>query len=141
MEYSGVPRSRTSVSAEAYGEWNQKKAFEPKVHKKSDSERERLEKILRESFLFAGLPKGDMKTVVDAMRSVNVKAGSQLISQGDDGNELYVVESGELQCFVQTGNGGERAVSTVKAGEIVGELALLYNCPRAASVRWLKIFK
>merc|ERR1719387_2772323 len=69
------------------------------------------------------------------MKSVAVQNGSQLIQQGDDGDNLYVVESGVLQCYVKMGKYGERKVSTVNAGEIVGELALLYNCPRAASVR------
>jgi cAMP-dependent protein kinase regulator len=135
-EYTGgKQKARTSVSAEAYGAWNKKLEFQAKVYAKSPAERETLEKILRESFLFSGLPKEDMNTVVDGMKSESVKAGATLIQQGDDGNELYVVESGTLNCFVNTGSGGEKQVMTVKTGEIVGELALLYNCPRAASVR------
>jgi cAMP-dependent protein kinase regulator len=69
------------------------------------------------------------------MRVKNIKSGQTVINQGEDGNELFLVESGVLQCFVKTGGGGERVATTVKAGEIVGELALLYNCPRAATVR------
>merc|ERR1719487_3213044 len=43
---------RSSVSAEAYGEWNKKKAFTPPVYAKSDSQKQRIRDVLGKSFLF-----------------------------------------------------------------------------------------
>lgn len=59
-----------------------------------------------------------------------------MIKQGEDGNELYVVESGELDCFkLFSGNEEETYLKTYQPGESFGELALLYNAPRAATIR------
>ena len=57
------------------------------------------------------------------------------IQQGDDGDFLFVIETGSLEGYIkdrETGN--EKMVKRCEAGDAFGELALLYNCPRAASV-------
>merc|ERR1719352_1103889 len=57
------------------------------------------------------------------------------IKQGDDGDFLFVIESGTLECYIKNKETGEeKMVKKVEAGDAFGELALLYNCPRAASV-------
>lgn len=49
---------------------------------------------------------------------------------------LYVVDSGELECFKRFEEGGEeKYLKTYVRGESFGELALLYNAPRAASIK------
>ena len=49
--------------------------------------------------MFSGLSKPDIEVVLDAMDSKHVQGGQRVITEGDSGNELYVVESGILQCF------------------------------------------
>jgi len=64
------------------------------------------------------------------------KAGEFVIKQGDPGDDLYVVESGELDCFkVFNSEEGEKYLKTYLKGEVFGELALLYNSPRAATIK------
>lgn len=128
--------ARASVSAEAYGAWNQKKAFTAPVHPKSDEQKARLRGVLMKSFLFAALEGGkEMDTVIGAMLEVNCEAGKRLITQGEDGDYLFVIEEGTLECKIQPKDGGdEKVVKTCTAGDAFGELALLYNCPRAAHV-------
>merc|ERR1712232_1016365 len=46
----------------------------------------------------------------------------------------FVIESGKLDCLIKMPDGSEKNVKTCEAGDVFGELALLYNCPRAASV-------
>jgi len=58
-----------------------------------------------------------------------VKKGVSAITQGEWGDNLYVVESGEFHVFV---NGNK--VATRAKGSLFGELALMYNSPRAATV-------
>merc|ERR1740130_708037 len=65
---SQMGTGRASVSAEAYGQWNQKKAFTPPVHPKSDEQRERIKGVLSKSFLFQSLEDQDTKTVLDAVK-------------------------------------------------------------------------
>lgn len=130
---SQMGRARQSVSAEAYGQWNQKKSFTPPVHAKSDEQKTRLVSTLKKSFMFASLEGQDIDTIVLAMREVNMVSGQRVIKEGDDGDFLFVIEKGHLDCM-KIIDGDERVVKTCAPGDVFGELALLYNCPRAASV-------
>lgn len=126
-------KARASVSAEAYGEWNTKKAFVAPVIAKTDEQKERLKGCLSKSFLFSSLEDQDMTIVIGAMKEVNANAKERVINQGDQGDFLFVIESGKLDCIIKV-DGQDKVVKTCEAGDAFGELALLYNCPRAASV-------
>jgi len=125
--------ARQSVSAEAYGQWNQKKAFTPPVIAKTDEQKDRLTKTLEKSFMFASLEAKDMNTIIMAMNEKNFEKGTKVIKEGEDGDYLFVIEKGSLDCIKQINN-EEKVVKTCNPGDVFGELALLYNCPRAASV-------
>jgi len=127
QSHSKAPR--TSVSAEAYGEWNARKAFVAPVISKTDEQKDRLKKCLVKSFLFSSLDANDLGIVIGAMKEVVAEAVQRLINQGDAGDFLFVVESGKLDC-IKDGT----VVKTCMTGDVFGELALLYNNPRAASV-------
>eukprot|EP00957_Ditylum_brightwellii_P188401 14342536-Ditylum_brightwellii.AAC.1 len=62
------------------------------------------------------------------MDEYSVVAGDDIIKQGDIGDYFYVIESGSVKFTV---DGAE--VGKAKSGDGFGELALLYNCPRAAT--------
>lgn len=126
-------RSRASVSAEAYGSWNMKKEFVAKVIAKTDQQKARIREVLGSSFMFSALDEKEMSVVVDAMSEVIAEVDETLIEQGDDGDFLFVIETGKLDCVKKTGD-VSAVVKTCEAGDVFGELALLYNCPRAASV-------
>mmetsp|Transcript_4111 Transcript_4111/g.4700 ORF Transcript_4111/g.4700 Transcript_4111/m.4700 type:complete len:406 (-) Transcript_4111:223-1440(-) len=126
-------KTRTSVSAEAYGEWNAKKAFTPPDYPKSDDQKQRLKETLNKSFMFSALEEKDMQLVLGAMKECKVEAGEKVINEGDNGDFLFVIEKGTLNC-TKSLNGEDKVVKTVNEGDVFGELALLYNCPRAASV-------
>lgn len=129
-----LKKERTSVSAEAYGVWNVQKAFTAPVHPKSDEQKERIKAVLQKSFLFASLDSKDFDIVIGAMVEKSCETGTRIIEQGDDGDCLYVVESGQMNCYKKQPDGEEKQVKICQAGDAFGELALLYNCPRAASV-------
>eukprot|EP00747_Dinoflagellata_sp_TGD_P166422 gnl/TRDRNA2_/TRDRNA2_189184_c0_seq1.p1 gnl/TRDRNA2_/TRDRNA2_189184_c0~~gnl/TRDRNA2_/TRDRNA2_189184_c0_seq1.p1 ORF type:complete len:409 (-),score=124.61 gnl/TRDRNA2_/TRDRNA2_189184_c0_seq1:154-1380(-) len=129
---SQMGTTRASVSAEAYGQWNQKKNFTAPVFPKTDERKAMLQKVLQKSFLFAQLEKQDMNTVLDAMKECRFDAGTRVINEGDAGDYLFVVEEGTLDCKKLI-DGTDKVVKTCIQGDVFGELALLYNCPRAAS--------
>lgn len=60
-----------------------------------------------------------------------------MIKQGEKyGQHLFVVDSGELECFKENDKTKEQKfLRKYKPGEAFGELALLYNAPRAASIK------
>lgn len=126
---------RASVSAEAFGTWNKKGDFKPRVIEKASETVAKISARLKQSFLFQALDDKEFKIVVDAMDEKKFKAGEYVIKQGEDGSELFVVESGILSCVKMfPGKSEPTFLKKYEAGEAFGELALLYNAPRAASI-------
>merc|ERR1712113_1326795 len=74
-----------------------------------------------------------MDTILMAMQEKSFEAGKKVIEEGADGDFLFVIEQGQADC-IKNINGEEKVVKTCNPGDVFGELALLYNCPRAASV-------
>jgi CRP/FNR family transcriptional regulator, cyclic AMP receptor protein len=62
------------------------------------------------------------------------KDGEQIVRQGDTGDCMYVVLQGEVEVLLEEA-GGEQVLSTLKAGDIFGEMALFSREPRSATVR------
>lgn len=84
---------------------------------------------MQKSFLFSSLPDADKKIIVGAVTEQKADKGERVITQGEDGDCLFIVEEGEFDCLK---NGS--SVKICKSGDAFGELALLYNTQRAASV-------
>lgn len=128
-------QQRTSVSAEAFGLWNKKEDFKPKFVKKTSDQIERITKRLNQSFMFSELEDKEKDMVIGAMEEVHFRADAKVITQGEDGDVLYVVDAGLLDCFKRFAKDGQNSyLKTYTPGESFGELALLYNAPRAASI-------
>ena len=126
-------KQRQSVSAEAYGAFNERKAYVPKVIAKDEAQTARLQEVLQACWMFKHHTPENMKIILDAMQEKQVEAGTRLIQEGDEGEVMWVIEDGELDC-IKVIQGQEKVVKTCKRGDVFGELALLYNCKRAASV-------
>jgi len=125
--------ARQSVSAEAYGEWNAAKPFVAPVVPKSDQQKERLKTVLSKSLLFGAVDPNDLAIVIGAMKEVVTKPGERIINQGEVGDFLFVIEAGKMDCLIKSGD-EEKVVKTCETGDVFGELALMYNSKRAASV-------
>jgi cAMP-dependent protein kinase regulator len=134
---------RTSVSAESLtptsaGDDN----WKPPSHPKAADQLERIKKAALNNFLFAHLPEEQFDTVVDALQERDIPSKSiKVISQGDVGDYFYIVESGAFDIYVNpSGNieagpdGLGNKVAEIGPGGSFGELALMYNAPRAATV-------
>lgn len=126
---------RSSVSAEVYGMFNQKKAFEPKVVPKTEDQMARIQDKVLKSFIFNNLDEKELKICLDAMEENVCKSGDYVIKQGDAGAVMYILESGTYDCYKQFAKDQEPVkVKEYFPGDSFGELALLYNAPRAASI-------
>ena len=127
---------RTGVSAEAYGQFNKKEDFVARIIPKTDEQIQRIKTSVIHSFLFNNLEAKDLEIVIGAMEEKRFKSGEYVITQGDRGDCLYFVESGNLECYKQFSKGTDPVmVKKYQPGDSFGELALLYNAPRAASIK------
>ena len=70
------------------------------------------------------------------MFEVPVKMGDVVIKQGDQADNLYVVDSGEFEVLLATPGGKNQPIKVAEVvhGGVFGELALMYDSPRAATV-------
>ena len=68
------------------------------------------------------------------MAEVSTTAGQDVIVEGEQGDTLYIIQEGEFDCY-KVINGTQTYLKTYKGGEFFGELALMYNAPRAASIK------
>ncbi len=85
--------------------------------------------------LFAGLDKKDLQILTKACQERTYKAGSTLIKQGDTGVGLYVIISGTVR-ITQANNPDKAEVDlgTAGPGSVLGEMSLLDDLPRSATV-------
>ena len=127
----GSKTKKLGVSAEVYGKHNPKKEFIPRVIEKTDEQRKKLENKMGTNFLFSALDTKNKQILIDAMEEKRYTRGEEVIRQGDQGDEMFVVDSGALDCYRRTADSPqEKFLKTYNPGEAFGELALLYNAPR-----------
>ncbi|KAL0978065.1 hypothetical protein UPYG_G00165480 [Umbra pygmaea] len=126
---------RTSVCAEAYNpDDDEDEDFEPRVvHPKSDEQRRRLQVACKDILLFKTLDQEQFSEVLDGMFEVLVKPQEHIIDQGDDGDNFYVIERGAFDIFVLI-DGVQKCVGSYDNKGSFGELALMYNTPRSATI-------
>ena len=126
---SRLRKQRKSVSAECLSPADTAMVARV-IHDKSEVEKESIRSKLSANILFSALDEDQRNVVVDAVEMVPFDAGTDIIVQGDTvANTFYILESGEAKAVV---NGS--VVKEYTAGGAFGELALLYNAPRAATV-------
>ncbi|PNI80758.1 PRKAR2A isoform 3 [Pan troglodytes] len=125
---------RVSVCAETYNPDEEEEDTDPRViHPKTDEQRCRLQEACKDILLFKNLDQEQLSQVLDAMFERIVKADEHVIDQGDDGDNFYVIERGTYDILV-TKDDQTRSVGQYDNRGSFGELALMYNTPRAATI-------
>ncbi len=84
--------------------------------------------------LFASLDKRELQTLAKSTHERTYSAGTNLFSQGDSGSGLYILKSGKVSITQRTPHGTEKEINTAGAGEVFGEMALLDDQMRSATV-------
>lgn len=87
-------------------------------------------KAIKNNFLFKSLDSEQVALVFAGMTERDVTAGEIIIRQGEEGDNFYIVEEGKYSVEVD----GKEVVQIGPGGSF-GELALMYNAPRAATVK------
>ncbi|KAL8936820.1 MAG: hypothetical protein Q9216_004731 [Gyalolechia sp. 2 TL-2023] len=133
---------RTSVSAESLNPSAADDNWKPPFHAKSADQLERLKSSVSSNFLFSHLADESSSLVLGALVEKPIPAKDiKVITQGDAGDYFYVVEKGTFDIFINPAGtiepgpqGMGNKVNSIGPGGSFGELALMYNAPRAATV-------
>ncbi len=93
--------------------------------------------FLKNNILFSGLSIDQIKNVSTITKQISLDKGDVLIQEGDIGSDFYIIQSGSVEIFKKR---GEHALSltTLHVGDSLGELALLGDNTRSASVKTLE---
>ena len=95
---------------------------------------ESIDGLLRASAAFGQLDADALDLVRNALEARVVRSGEVLMRQGDAADGLYLVGSGRLKVVIEREEGSEDVINEVGRGELVGEMALLTDSPRSATI-------
>jgi ABC-type multidrug transport system ATPase subunit/CRP-like cAMP-binding protein len=87
--------------------------------------------FLARSVLFSGWPEADLRAIAGWLRPIDVPAGTVICREGDAGNEMYLIESGQVQVAPAH---GRYVYDQLGPGTFFGEIALLGDGRRTATV-------
>ncbi|WP_339861764.1 ABC transporter transmembrane domain-containing protein [Thalassospira alkalitolerans] len=101
----------------------------------SDGSIEQEVRLLRTIPLFAGLDASVVKLLAFTSPRLTFKRGEVLVKQGDPGDAAYIVISGRGEIWLTTEEAKTIKLRDVEPKEVIGEIALLVNAPRSATIR------
>lgn len=100
---------------------------------------QRVEKKLPEIPLFSELNRDELHEVVSRLTAKRVARGSFLCKEGDPGDSIYIISSGKVGVLKYSKKKqGDILLATLNEGYFFGEISLIFNRPRMASVRTTK---
>uniref|UniRef100_A0A182K5Y2 cGMP-dependent protein kinase n=1 Tax=Anopheles christyi TaxID=43041 RepID=A0A182K5Y2_9DIPT len=101
-------------------------------YKKDFSAKQLIKDAIMENDFFKNIDSLQIREIVDSMYSREFRKGEYVIHEGEAGSHLYVSASGEFE-VIKDG----KVLGAMGPGRAFGELAILYNCTRTASIRVL----
>ncbi|RVE52370.1 hypothetical protein evm_003008 [Chilo suppressalis] len=100
------------------------------TYDKSETSRELIKSAILDNDFMKNLEMTQIREIVDCMYPVEYAAGSLIIKEGDVGSIVYVMEEGRVEVSREN-----KYLSTMAPGKVFGELAILYNCKRTATIK------
>ncbi|XP_050511705.1 cGMP-dependent protein kinase, isozyme 2 forms cD4/T1/T3A/T3B isoform X2 [Diabrotica virgifera virgifera] len=125
-------KQRAGISAEPQSEASilelSKQTFT--VHPKDESSRELIKSAILDNDFMKNLEITQIREIVDCMYPEEYKANDIIIQEGDVGSIVYVLEEGKVEISREN-----KILHHLDPGKVLGELAILYNCQRTATIK------
>ena len=93
-----------------------------------------VREFLQKISLFENLTEADISGICGMVEEVRLLAGEELFAEGDPGDRAYIIKDGQVE-VVKTSGGNEVLLDVPGSGSVIGEMALLEQARRMASVR------
>jgi CRP-like cAMP-binding protein len=93
------------------------------------------ERELRRLSLFRDLPEEKLQLAVSRVHLEQYKAGEDIVVEGEVGDRMYVIHSGTAEVLARDVTGALRPKVRLRAGDYFGQVAILRDCKRTATVR------
>ena len=90
--------------------------------------------FLKHVRLFEDLDKKSLEAIANSAVEQSYRPGEDVVKQGDTGVGAFIIRSGRVEVVQERGGTSER-IGELKAGDVFGEMALLDEFPRSATVR------
>jgi len=100
------------------------------VHEKDFRSKTLIKEAIMENDFLKNLSSSQVRELVDAMHEKRVPKGCYVIREGESGSYLYVAAEGDYE-VIKDG----KVLGSLGVGKAFGELAILYNCKRTASIK------
>ena len=97
-------------------------------------EKQRYGDVFRTAYLFRNLPPEDLSIFMDSAELRSFARDAAIIAEGADGGDLFLVLSGCVRITKTVEDAGDHIIGFLRAGDFFGEMALIDNLPRSASV-------
>ncbi|CAD5116465.1 DgyrCDS5350 [Dimorphilus gyrociliatus] len=111
-----------------------RQTFRRTIIKSTHEKLKQYEEFLQKVPLFNELTNYERNNIAYALQTIEFKDKDIILKQGEPGDSMYFVEKGLVKCTIKDKIEGEKEVSKIGPGGYFGELALLSEKPRAASV-------
>ena len=89
--------------------------------------------FLKQVELFSLLGDGEIESIIEFLRTIDVDEAGTLFRQGDEGHELYIVRSGKIRVAITLHDGREKDITEFLPGDFFGEMSIFENAPRCAT--------
>ncbi len=106
-----------------------------KAKEKGRPSEDRISSFLDETTLFHGFDKQKLETVAHSLKFLTVPAGQLVIREGDAGDLLFIIWSGEVTVLKEQESGEQLPVAGLFTADVFGEVALLEKTKRTSSVK------
>jgi threonine aldolase len=94
-----------------------------------------ITKVLKNEDIFrSDITMSEFKFFVDAAQGLRVSPGDVVIRMGDSAEFFYIIESGRVDFYLEENGEYSTVVKSLSSGGFFGEIALMYDAPRAATV-------
>ena len=87
--------------------------------------------LFAQSDIFADLEEEELEGIAEICEVLEMRSGEYVFREGDEGDRLYIVESGEVRISRVVPGTGEEAITVLKRGACFGEMAILDHSKRS----------